>query len=236
MSQGVKAVQTLKGIITNTEVPGLYSLVEDARRYVLSHRGVIEIALLQAYVSALVFSPKYSRIRELFKQEEPDWIISKPKVEANWYACLKTLEGHDDGVSSVVFSADGQRLTSSSYDKTIKIWDAHSGECLKILKVNRVLTDLIFDLTTNHCLYTEMGPLKLDLPLLPLATDGQTMPVSRGTIRSGYGIGTDGIWIVKDRKRMLWLPPEYRSPVSAVVKSAVAIGCRSGRVLVMKFS
>ncbi|KAG4273322.1 hypothetical protein FPRO04_14559 [Fusarium proliferatum] len=278
MSQGVKALQTLKGIITNTAVPGLDSLVEDARRYVLSHRGVIEIAPLQAYASALVFSPENSRIRELFRKEEPDWIISKPRMEANWDACLqtleghdgsvlsvvfsadgqrlasgsgdktvkvwdahsgeclKTLEGHDGSVSSVVFSADGQRLASGSDDKTVKIWDAHSGECLKTLKVNRVLTDLIFDSTTNHCLFTEMGRLKLDLPVLPLATDSQTKPVSRGTSHSGYGISTDDIWIVKDRKRMLWLPPEYRKQASAVVKSTVAIGCHSGRVLVMKFS
>jgi WD40 repeat protein len=185
---------------------------------------VIAIAPLQAYASALVFSPEYSRIRELFKKEVPDWIISKPKMEANWDACLQTLEGHDGSVRSVVFSVDGQRLASSSNDKTVKIWDSHSGECLKTLeghdgwvrsvvfsadgqrlasssgdntvkvwdvhsgeclktlKVNRVLT---VDSTNNHCLYTEMGPLKLNLPPLPLATDGQTMITP---LRSGMSI------------------------------------------------
>lgn len=202
----------------------------------LSHGGGIAIAPLQAYASALIFSPECSQIRELFKKEEPDWVISNPKMEANWDACLQTLEGHDSLVSSVVFSADGQRLASSSRDKSVKIWDTYSGECLKMLQVNQVLTDLRFDLMTNHCLYTEIGPLKLDLPLLPLATDSQSMPVSGGSSHSGYGISTDNIWIVKDRKRMLWLPPEYRSSVSAVVKSMVAIGCLSGRVLLMKFS
>ncbi|KAG8664814.1 uncharacterized protein FPOAC1_013594 [Fusarium poae] len=127
MPQGVKAVQTLKEIITNTAAPGLDSLVEDARRYVLSHGGVIAIAPLQAYASALVFSPEYSRIRELFKKEEPDWMVLKPRMGADWNACLQTLEGHGDRVTSVVFSADGQRLASGSDDKTVKIWDAATG-------------------------------------------------------------------------------------------------------------
>jgi WD40 repeat protein len=34
-----------------------------------------------------------------------------------------TLEGHTDGVLSVCFNADGQKLASGSEDKTIKIWN-----------------------------------------------------------------------------------------------------------------
>ncbi|KPA35143.1 nwd1 protein, partial [Fusarium langsethiae] len=82
----------------------------------------IEIAPLQAYSSALVFSPEHSLTRELFKKEEPDWMVLKPRMEADWNACLQTLEGHGDSVTSVVFSADGQRIASGSDDNTVKIW------------------------------------------------------------------------------------------------------------------
>lgn len=43
------------------------------------------------YASALVFSPACSLIREMFKHDEPDWIV-KPAMEDEWNACLWTLD------------------------------------------------------------------------------------------------------------------------------------------------
>jgi WD40 repeat protein len=81
-----------------------------------------------------VFSPEHSLTRELFKKEEPDWMVLKPRMEADWNAYEKTLEGHGDSVTSVVFSADGQRLASGSVDNTVKIWDAATGACEQTLE------------------------------------------------------------------------------------------------------
>ena len=36
----------------------------------------------------------------------------------------KALEGHTDTVSRVYFSNDGSQLVSSSYDKSVRVWDA----------------------------------------------------------------------------------------------------------------
>ncbi len=47
---------------------------------------------------------------------------------------LKTLEVHSDWVNSVAFSPDSTKIISGSYDKTIKIWDANTGQCLKTLE------------------------------------------------------------------------------------------------------
>ena len=73
-------------------------------------------------------------IKACFKAEEPNWIKTKPAVEADWNACLQTLEGHGGSVFSVAFSPDGQRLVSGSDDNTVKIWDTASGGCLQTLQ------------------------------------------------------------------------------------------------------
>jgi WD40 repeat protein len=94
------------------------------------HKQAIENHPLQAYTSALMFSPASSLIRRYFKNEEPKNIAIRLAIRDKRDVCLQTLEGHSNCVSSVAFSHDSTRLISVSYDKTIKIWDVSSGECL----------------------------------------------------------------------------------------------------------
>ncbi|KAK3935023.1 hypothetical protein QBC46DRAFT_272617 [Diplogelasinospora grovesii] len=51
----------------------------------------------------------------------------------------------------------------------------------------------------------------------------------------GYHISSDYMWIMRDSENLLWLPSEYRPWCSGVAGSTVAIGCASGRVLMITF-
>jgi len=47
---------------------------------------------------------------------------------------LYALRGHQDDVNGVAYSSDGRRVASTSYDNTVKIWDAIDGRLLKSIK------------------------------------------------------------------------------------------------------
>ncbi|EHK44800.1 hypothetical protein TRIATDRAFT_38238, partial [Trichoderma atroviride IMI 206040] len=100
-------------------------LIKDACRFIQEFADAIHDAPLQAYVSALLFSPDSSLIHRLFEKDLPNWVIIGPKLESNWR--LRMLEGHQDWVTSIAISCRGNWLASTSEDTTVKIWDTGSG-------------------------------------------------------------------------------------------------------------
>ncbi|NPD91379.1 eIF2A-related protein [Xylanibacter muris] len=65
-------------------------------------------------------------------------ILGMPYVVDIWEVetgkIIKTLEGHSGIIHSVVFSPDGERIVTTSEDKTIRIWDTKNGECINVLE------------------------------------------------------------------------------------------------------
>ncbi|KAF2628865.1 hypothetical protein BU25DRAFT_338913, partial [Macroventuria anomochaeta] len=161
MGKGMVSMEKLWALAKETrDADKLTNLFQDARQVIMYHKGAIESYPLQAYASALLFSPTGSAIRRLFQQEEPKGIIVKPAMSSGWSACLQMLEGHSNRVSSVAFSHDSTKLALASFDKTIKLWDASSGACLQTLKIGKPLYNLSFN-STNSFLCTEIGTIAI---------------------------------------------------------------------------
>src|SRR5258706_581886 len=47
---------------------------------------------------------------------------------------VRTLRGHTDWIGRIAWSPDGRMLASPSSDKTIRLWDTETGECLRTLE------------------------------------------------------------------------------------------------------
>ncbi|GKU15117.1 unnamed protein product [Fusarium langsethiae] len=129
----LNSLKLLARWLENREDSRLSTFVADAVRFVQTYFSVIAEAPLQIYC-CLAFTPSKSVVRMRFEYAIPRWISALPKVEANWDACLLTLEGHSRWVSSVVFSHDSKKVASGSNDKTIRIWDAETGKCKRELE------------------------------------------------------------------------------------------------------
>ncbi|KAK4653541.1 HNWD NOD-like receptor pc6 [Podospora pseudocomata] len=129
-------------------------------------------------------------------------------------SCTQTLEGHRSWVNSVAISPDSKWVGSGSNDKTIKIWDAATGSCTETLKGHR------------HSVQSVAS--SLNSTLIASGSDDANPPC--------YGIDSDNRWITRGLENWLWLSPEYLPECLAVAASTVAIGCSSGRVIIMTFT
>ncbi|KAF9974933.1 hypothetical protein BGZ65_008497 [Modicella reniformis] len=103
-----------------------------------------------------------SRPSPLFQQPEPpvkptgaarrpwkDIYSERQIVERNWRRCnykVKEFRGHTDGVMCLQF--DDSFLITGSYDKTVKVWNIETGECLRTLTGH---TLCIWNFATGEC-------------------------------------------------------------------------------------
>ena len=105
--------------------------VADTQRFVRMFGGTISFSTPHLYLSALPFSPKDSHISQKFAERFCSVLEIVRGHSTTWPVLQGVLHGHCDTVSSVMFSPDGKCIVSGSYDQTIGLWDAETGELLR---------------------------------------------------------------------------------------------------------
>jgi len=188
------------------------------------------------------FSPTSDRIAVSSGGEVTVWELKGRRQTLN-----QAMEGFE-ARRSLCFSSDGLHLVgSSAREDEIAIWDVSSGHRVELVGGLLPGIDVIGFDTTRSRVLTNYG-----LFITNEQADGSEAPQRDtaagkipGSMRQGFGIDESMSWITSDSDRVLWLPPEYRpdsmmvlppQPSQKMQASLIAIGCRSGKVVFLRFS
>ena len=101
----------------------------------------------RTWINGVLFSPDGKRLAvvgHLTKSRTGDVRI----LDAETFREIWSLKGHTLNVTDAAFSPDGQRLATSSVDRTVRIWDLTAGQEILKLRGEQIMFRLRF--VSNH--------------------------------------------------------------------------------------
>ncbi|KAM0421070.1 hypothetical protein ACHAPT_011141 [Fusarium lateritium] len=131
LSEASRLIDDLQQVTDAKDGVKMSRFLQDAKRFVFAFRTMIDRAPLQLYISALVFAPKTSLVRQTFEEQIPEWIVQLPLVESNWTARLHEFDLGVSGRNYLIFLPNGWIAVTTS--NKVKILDPASAICIHTL-------------------------------------------------------------------------------------------------------
>lgn len=147
-------------------------------------------------------------------------------------------------VCTVAFSPDGKRVVASASNSELRIWDLYNKRTPIVTWQAQSFTSLQFSSACTEdetWILTEMGPALVgESSESALVSESEsTMTITEPwTDSAPWSMDYNREWIRYKGKKAIFLPKRYRPSAGAVFVqgSRVAIGCRSGLVMLFRFS
>ncbi|VDC00874.1 unnamed protein product [Peniophora sp. CBMAI 1063] len=140
---GVKTTEILWMMLSTLEVRGVLrptasTMLHEAFHFLQSEDETIERSLPHLYLSALpsadpssfiagAFWPRFLRRPDVRPKGMLTWRRDGPTTPATLSLDVLYQAGHSSAVQAVLFTRDGSKIISGSFDKTIRAWDARNG-------------------------------------------------------------------------------------------------------------
>ncbi|KAJ3141984.1 hypothetical protein HK100_004465 [Physocladia obscura] len=113
----------------NQETLFISEIIQDVKRAAINYRNPLLFNPLQLYKTVLAWLPQKSALYKQYHREGDPFIC----IGATETWGPLSFEGHTDGVLSVGYKNDGKLIVSASKDKTIKVWNSTTGECVSTI-------------------------------------------------------------------------------------------------------
>ena len=97
-------------------------------------------------VQRIQFFPKYGHLLLSCSQDRKIkiWDVFNHKK------CIQTYLGHSMGVRDISFSFDGRQFLSTSFDKTIKLWDTETGKVKRTYELKKIPLCIQYNVGIGH--------------------------------------------------------------------------------------